>query len=81
MNRNMGTWDRGLRGLLIAPTAVTAALLIGLPSLGAIVLLVLAAVMVATSATGFCPLYVLFGLDTRRRGASSRVEPRQRPVR
>jgi len=37
-----------------------------------IILLVLAAVMLATSAVGFCPLYKALKIDTRSRSGSAR---------
>lgn len=65
MTKNMGTLDRFLR--------VTAALLVGifyitgqLSGLAALILGVLAVVFLATSAMGSCPLYLPFGLSTRR---------------
>jgi hypothetical protein len=73
MPHNMGAMDRILRGFLVAPAATVAALSIGLPSAGGVALLVLASVMVATSATGVCPLYRPFGLDTHRRGVHGPV--------
>lgn len=65
MTKNMGTLDRFLR--------VTAALLVGifyitgqLSGLAALILGALAVVFLATSAVGSCPLYLPFGLSTRR---------------
>ncbi len=67
MNRNMSNLDRALRSFLIAPAAVAVAVVVGGGSIAGIVLLVLAAIMLATSAIGFCPLYTLFGINTRGR--------------
>jgi hypothetical protein len=67
MFRNMSTLDRGLRSFVIAPAAIVAAFVVGAGSVGGIVLFVLAAVMLATSAVGFCPLYRLLRLDGRSR--------------
>jgi len=67
MTKNMGTIDRLARALLIAPAATITAFALGLGSIAGIVLLVAAAVMVATAAVGFCPLYALLGIDTRGR--------------
>ena len=64
---NMGSLDRGLRAFGIAPAATVAALALGASSIARIVLFALASIALATSATGFCPLYVPFGLDTRGR--------------
>ena len=65
--RNMGAADRGFRAFVLAPAAIIAALVIGVPSIGAIVLFVVAGAMLATAATGRCPNYVLLGIDTGRR--------------
>ena len=67
MSRNMSNLDRGLRSFVIAPVAIVIAVLIGAGSIGGLVLFALAAIMLATSAVGFCPLYALFHLDTRGR--------------
>jgi hypothetical protein len=67
MARNMSNLDRGLRSFVVAPIAIVVAVLIGAGSIGGIVLLALAAIMLATSAVGFCPLYTLFHLNTRGR--------------
>jgi hypothetical protein len=67
MRVNMGSIDRVLRSFVVAPAAIVVAILVGAGSVLGIVLLVLAAVMLATSAAGFCPLYKLVRLDTRRR--------------
>jgi hypothetical protein len=63
----MSKLDRGLRAFVVAPAAVIAALLVGAGSAGGIVLFVLAAVMLATSAVGFCPLYTLHHIKTSGR--------------
>jgi hypothetical protein len=67
MARNMGSFDRALRAFAVAPLATAAALAVGAWSAGALVLLALAGLSLATSAVGFCPLYVPFGIDTRGR--------------
>ncbi len=64
MKRNMGKIDRVIRAFLIAPAAVIAAFAIGAGSVLGIVLLAVAAIMLATSAVGFCPLYALLRLNT-----------------
>ncbi len=64
MPRNMNKSDRALRTFLVAPAAV--AFVFGAGSIAGIVLFALAAIMLATSAIGFCPLYKLH-LDTRGR--------------
>ncbi len=67
MSRNMNKADRALRAFLVAPAAIVVAFVVGAGSIGGIVLLALAAIMVATGALGFCPLYKLLHLDTRGR--------------
>jgi hypothetical protein len=64
MTRNMGRWDRLIRAFLVAPLLIVAAVAVGAGSILGIVLLVLAGVMLATSAVGYCPLYRLVGLST-----------------
>lgn len=64
MNKNMGPADRKLRLFLLAPLLVAAGVLVGPTGWVALVLYVLAAVMVATSAAGSCPLYSMFGFRT-----------------
>jgi Inner membrane protein YgaP-like, transmembrane domain len=65
MSKNMNTLDRRLRVLLVAPVAIVLGILIGPGSIVAIVLYALAAIMLATSAIGFCPLYSLFHVRSR----------------
>jgi hypothetical protein len=65
MTRNMGTIDRIVRAL--AALVIIGLYLTGqLTGLAAIVLGILAAVLILTSAVGWCPLYVPFHLSTRR---------------
>ena len=66
MSTNMSTLDRGLR-VLVAAAVVAGAVAIGAGSIGGIVLFVVAGVLLATSAVGFCPLYSLFHIDTHGR--------------
>jgi hypothetical protein len=66
VNVNMGSADRKLRALVVAPVLVIAGVLVGPTGWLAIVLYALAAVMLVTSAVGTCPLYMLFGLRTSR---------------
>lgn len=65
MTRNMSTLDRRLRTFVAAPVFLVVALLLGAGSAGGVVLLALAAVMVATSAVGSCPLYTLLHVGSR----------------
>jgi hypothetical protein len=66
MHTNTSTLDRGVR-TLIAAAALGAAIVIGVASIGGIVLLILTALMAVTAAVGFCPLYALFHLDSHGR--------------
>jgi hypothetical protein len=61
----MSTLDRRIRGFAVLPLLVVAALIVGAGTILGIVLLVLAAVMLATSAVGFCPLYTLLHINAR----------------
>ena len=66
--KNMGSLDRALRAFVIAPAAIAFGLALGASSIGAIVLFVVAGIALTTGATGRCPNYVLFGIDTRGHG-------------
>jgi hypothetical protein len=63
MVRNESTADRIIR-LVVAVVAAVAAFTVGVGSALGIVLLVVGAVMLVTAASGFCPLYRVFGLST-----------------
>ena len=63
--KNMGGLDRALRSFMVVPAAIVAALVLGASSIVGIVLFVVAAVALTTGATGVCPSYVPFGIDTR----------------
>jgi hypothetical protein len=65
MTKNMNTLDRALRAFVVAPLLVIAALFVGAGTILFVVLLLLAAVMLATAAVGFCPLCALFHLNRR----------------
>ena len=67
MSKNMNSLDRRVRVLLAAPLAIVVGILIGPGSIGATVLYALAAIMLATSAVGFCPLYSLLHWSSRGR--------------
>jgi Protein of unknown function (DUF2892). len=67
MKQNVGSIDRLVR-VVIAIALVVTAWLVGFSGVAGIVLLVLAVVMAVTAAVGFCPLYLPFGLSTRKRG-------------
>ena len=59
MHKNMTLVDRRLRAFVVTPIAIVLAILVGVGSVGGVLLLVAAAVMLATSAAGSCPLYTL----------------------
>ena len=65
MTLNMGTVDRVLR---IALAVVVAILIIlgKLTGVAAIILGIFAIVFLITSAVGFCPLYKLLGISTKK---------------
>lgn len=63
MKHNENTLDRMLRaGLGLVLGAV--ALAVGATSVGGILLLVVALVLLVTAAIGFCPLYAVLGIST-----------------
>ena len=68
MVRNMGWLDRGVRALVVAPVAIALAFAVGASTVAGVVLLVLAGIMLATAAIGFCPNYVWLGITTYPRG-------------
>ncbi|HUG40749.1 MAG TPA: DUF2892 domain-containing protein [Longimicrobiales bacterium] len=68
MTINMGSADRAVRGA-IGIVLVVLPLLDVFAGGWAIVSYVLGAVMIATAATSFCPLYTLFGGSTRRKAS------------
>jgi hypothetical protein len=70
MQRNVGKMDRALR-VLLAAGAVAASGVVGFSSGWGIVLLVVAAVMAGTAASGYCPLYSLLGVNTRGEQAAT----------
>lgn len=67
MKANLGTLDRGVRILLAAAAAVLYFTDV-LPGTSGIVVLVLAAVFLLTGMVGACPLYMPFGITTRKKG-------------
>lgn len=70
MKQNIGSTDRIVR-IVIAAILTVGAWMAGFGSIGGIILLILALVMLATSAVGFCPLYAPFGFSTGRRPANN----------
>lgn len=74
MKVNMGTTDRRIRAFVVAPILILLSLAVfGIGSVAGIIALILAAVMLATSAVGSCPLYLPLGVNTcgRDTGASA----------
>jgi Protein of unknown function (DUF2892) len=73
VKQNMGRWDRVLR---LAAAAVIAVLLIAgiLKGTTAVVLAIIAAILVITTFAGFCPLYRPFGISTKGRGGTPRID-------
>ncbi len=65
MKKNMGTIDKVIR-ILVAVVVVVLYFTHMIAGTLAIILLALAAIFVITSLLGFCPLYLPFGLSTRK---------------
>lgn len=65
LKRNIGTLDRIVR-LLIAVVIAVLYFTGNLSGLTAIILGIVTAIFVVTGLVGFCPLYVLFGISTRK---------------
>ena len=63
MPRNESTLDRRLRAL-VGALLLLALFVPGLPLLAIVALIAVGAILLATAALGFCPLYALFGLST-----------------
>lgn len=68
MTRNMGSWDRGLRTFVVAPIAIAIGLILGAGSVGGVILLAVAGIMLVSSATAFCPTYTVIGISTYPHG-------------
>jgi hypothetical protein len=71
MSKNMTILDRRLRAFLVVPVAIAAGIVVGPASVGSIVLYAVAAVMLVTSAAGYCPWYFLVGLAGHGRHTAS----------
>lgn len=65
MKRNVGTVDRWAR-MVVAALGWWLAAALGYASVGGVIVLVGAGILVATALVGSCPLYALFGISTRR---------------
>lgn len=68
MTRNMGSPDRSLRAFIVTPAAIVVALLLGAGTIVGMILFVVAGIMLATAAVGFCPTYTLLGISTHPHG-------------
>ena len=66
MKKNMGTIDKVIRILVAVIFAVLYLTHVVSGTLG-IILLVLAGIFVLTSLLSFCPLYLPFGISTRKK--------------
>lgn len=66
LNKNMGTLDRIIR-LIVAALIAVLYFTGNLSGLAAIILGILAVIFVITSLVSFCPLYLPFGLSTRKK--------------
>ena len=66
MKKNMGTIDKVIR-ILVAVVVVILYFTNVISGTLAIILLVLSAIFVVTSFLSFCPLYLPFGLSTRKK--------------
>lgn len=64
MHRNMGTADRLVRAVVVAPLLLALALVVADTMLIGVALVTLAGVMLLTAAVGLCPLYVPLGVTT-----------------
>jgi hypothetical protein len=66
MKKNMGLIDKVIR-LLIAVIVIALYFANVISGILAIILLIFAGVFILTSLLGFCPLYLPFGLSTRKK--------------
>ena len=64
MRANMGTADRLIRSIVVAPALIVVAVVVGPVSLLSILLYALAAIMLLTSAVAYCPLYAPVKMST-----------------
>jgi hypothetical protein len=64
MKANEGTIDRIIRAV-VGVAALLGAFAMGTGSVAFVLLLVVGAVLLVTAAVGFCPLYRVFGINTR----------------
>jgi hypothetical protein len=69
MKRNMSVVDRTIRVLIAAVVAVLYFTHVLSPMAG-LILGILAVIFVVTSVVGFCPLYAIFGISTKKKAAA-----------
>ncbi len=65
MKKNMSTLDRALRVVIVVLIAILYFTDV-ITGTWAIILLILSGVLLITSILGVCPLYMLFGISTRK---------------
>jgi len=65
MKKNESVLDRGIR-FIAGVVALVLALFIGVWSGLGIVLMVIAVILLATAAVGYCPLYKILGIRSNR---------------
>jgi len=63
MQTNVGTTDRIIRAIA-GIAALIGALVLGIGTVGGILLLVVGGILAVTAAVGFCPLYRVLGMNT-----------------
>jgi hypothetical protein len=66
MKKNMGTIDKVIR-ILVAVVMVVLYFIHVISGTLAIILLILSGIFIVTSFLSFCPLYLPFGLSTRKK--------------
>jgi uncharacterized membrane protein len=65
MSTNESTLDRIIRGI-VGAIALVLAVVVGVGSVGGILMIVVGGILVVTAAVGFCPLYRILGLSTAK---------------
>ena len=68
MKANMGTADKAIR-ILVALVIIALYYTEQISGTAAIILLAFAGIFIATSFMSFCPLYLPFGISTRKKEA------------
>lgn len=71
MKLNMGMTDRRIRAFVVAPALLVVAWIVGFGSIGGIIAILLAVVMVGTAVVGSCPLYLPLHINTDHHVGSS----------